>query len=299
MQKETNVKNILVSVVITTCKREMSLLSRALNTVQQQTEKRLEIIVVNDYPPYEERIRQLLQHYPEVIFIPHSQNSGACQSRNDGLSAAKGKYIAFLDDDDEWFPEKIRLQLAYLQDTNADMVYCSGVSISADGNSQKIPYIYDPGEEKLRFLLRGNYMGGCSFPLIKKELLERTGGFDKKMPSSQDLDLWIRIAQKGKICYLDQILVKYHPQEESISSSYDRQFQGSAMLIQKHAGLYRQYPDEFLSFCNLLIHNAVSHRRKDILMKICRLSFLVFPKNYKVLLHGAKELLKLICRTGQ
>lgn len=274
--------NETVSVIITTYKRKMEILSRAIRTVKAQTYQEIELIVVNDYPSYKDRIIEVLKDYPDVKLISHEKNQGACASRNDGIAAATGKYIALLDDDDEWETNKIETQLTYLIEKNADMVYCTGRYCCPDGSEFGMDFIHDVDEDPLKDLLMGNCMGGCSFPLMKKDILLSVGGFDVQMPSSQDYDLWIRIAKTGKVVFLNEPLVKYNLQNDSISSDATKRISGYYKLLAKHRTLFRQYPGTAGNIYRNILDVALSYRDYEESLKAMLMSFECFPENIAV-----------------
>ncbi len=123
----------MVSVIITTYKREPEMVLRAIDSVLVQTFHDIEIIVVDDSPadfPARKDVRAAVEMRQNenarisIRYIAHSKNKGACVARNTGLEAATGEYIAYLDDDDEWLPEKIEKQMQVMQKSNAGLVYC-------------------------------------------------------------------------------------------------------------------------------------------------------------------------------
>lgn len=103
----------LVTAVITTYKRGVNIVERALKSIVNQTYSNLEIIVVNDYPDDSElveKIHNTIEKYRDqrpIEYIVVERNGGACKARNIAVNRAKGDYIAFLDDDDEWLPQKL------------------------------------------------------------------------------------------------------------------------------------------------------------------------------------------------
>mgnify|MGYP006437461733 CR=1 FL=1 len=112
-------KNKLVSCIITTCKRGQ-LLSRAIESVLNQTYKNIEVIVIDDCPCEETRKimnKYLIQHH-NIIYIQNENNLGPSGARNKGVFESKGEFIAFLDDDDEWLPEKIESQMQFVNIAN-------------------------------------------------------------------------------------------------------------------------------------------------------------------------------------
>lgn len=284
----------MISVVITTYKREMSILRRAINTVCAQTLQDIELIVVNDYPEYDVEIRELLKEYSSVIYISHDIRQGACKSRNDGMLAATGEFVAFLDDDDEWKSNKLEIQLKNIEKTNSDFIYCSGIMLSdLNGKTSEMNFIHDCVDGNyVKELLKGNFMGGCSFPLIKRSVLIALGGFDISMPSSQDYELWIRIAQNYKITYIGEPLVIYHVGREAITSNPERRIEGYCRLYKKHKDIFDKYPRESLKFVQTIIWTTIHTGRSDLIPYVYCTIQLGFPYNFMVSIYEAGEHLK-------
>ena len=229
----------LVSVIITTYKRDPKIVFRAINSVIHQTYANIEIIVVDDSPS-DYQGRDFLQNEikklaGEIKYIQHTSNMGACVARNTGLTAAKGEYVAFLDDDDEWLCGKIEQQMNQFQDPQTAIVYCGSLienDVTGEILSVKLVehsgYVYDE-------LIFNNFIGSTSFPLIKRKVLVEVGGFDPQMRASQDYDVWLKIAKNYKVNYVNLPLVKYHIHgEERISTNYQARISGQERLIQKN-----------------------------------------------------------------
>lgn len=237
----------LVSVIITTYKRSADIVFRAIDSVINQTYPNIEIIVVDDSPSnfiYRDTIKsQIVKYSEKVIYIQHESNKGACAARNTGLSVASGYYVAFLDDDDEWLPEKIYEQIKKFQDQDTGLVYCGKVVINDSTGDIKediliehTGYIYDR-------LIFNNFIGSTSFPIMKKSVLVDVGGFDPMMKSAQDYDTWLRIAKKYKVECVSKPLVKYHIHEgERISTNHAYRISGQELLIQKNIDYLKQHP---------------------------------------------------------
>lgn len=232
----------LVSVVITTCNREVAMVERALESVLNQTYKNVEVIVVDDSPEeYVQRIyvKQMVEGHG-VKYISHGCSLGACMARNTGLAEAKGNYIAFLDDDDEWLPEKIEKQILKFNKEEIALVYC-GSKIQNDITGELISRntqwysgkIYD-------VLLMDNYIGSTSFPLIRTHALQDIGGFDPLMPSAQDYDVWLRLAQKYEVSYVNEPLVIYHVHDQvRITGNFKKKIVGLERINEKNAECLR------------------------------------------------------------
>lgn len=234
----------MISCIITTYKREPAVLSRAVESIINQTYKDIEIIVVNDAPEEKklcEELRILLEKFKKDIrYIVHDKNKGACAARNTGIRAAKGEYIAFLDDDDEWTENKLELQLKKMTEEDAAMVYCDHLFIDASGNEvYKKPFTkYLVGDNDFERLLCFNFIGSTSFPLINASVLRSVGGFNEELKSSQDHEVWLKIARNHKIAYVDKTLVKYYYSNEAITRSVKNREQGYTYLLNEFDDAY-------------------------------------------------------------
>ena len=203
-----------VSAIITTYKRIPQMVKRAAESVLNQTYKNIELIIVDDSPSdYElrEEVKEMAESLGErVRYIQHEENKGACAARNTGIQASNGEFIGFLDDDDEWLPEKTEKQLEKFTDERVALVYCGHYEV--DG-VKKIKRMYDAvymSGEVFEQLIYGNYIGSNSFPLIRKNVLVELGGFDVNLKAAQDFEMWLRIAKRYRIDYVDEPLVNYY-----------------------------------------------------------------------------------------
>lgn len=233
----------MISVIITTYKREPSIISRALNSVLAQTYRDIEIIVVDDSPvdyPSRKKVETTVKDCQkvndiEISYIQHERNRGACAARNTGINYAKGEYIAFLDDDDEWLPEKLERQIQVMHSSDAALVYCGRICKNdVSGRSVVENTKYYKGNV-FTLLLYSNFIGSTSFPLLKADCLKQVGGFDEKMQSAQDYDVWLRIAENNQIDYVAEPLVIYHEHDgEQITSNPQKKISGLERLNEKY-----------------------------------------------------------------
>lgn len=198
----------LVSVVLPTHNRS-ALLPRAIRSVLRQTYADFELIVVDDASS--EDPTPIVDAFGDdrIRLIRHPANRGNAAARNTAIRSARGRFLAFLDDDDEWSPEKLELQVPVLESSEADeaLVYCARRLIS-DGVTVGIDA---PGKEGdvLDELLPWGLMS-CPSVLLKAEVLDEVGLFDERLSRGVDDDLWRRIARHYRVRYLDRVLVDCH-----------------------------------------------------------------------------------------
>lgn len=202
----------LVSVVIPTRNRQ-DRLEKALKSAVAQTWPQLEIIVVDDGSSdgtgsFLSRIASL---DTRVHVIKNETSRGGGWSRNQGVDVATGSYIAFLDDDDIWFPEKVTEQVALLKaNPDASAVSCSFI-VQGSSLVQRTVKVVQPMDEQQ--ILKSNHLGGASMCLTTKKTFVAVGGFDPFLRSGQDWDLWIKLYRAGNVLISDKPLVQYLPHQ--------------------------------------------------------------------------------------
>src|SRR5699024_5208343 len=192
--------NHLISCIITTFNRDEKILTRSLKSVLNQTYKNIEIIVVDDngskseYSRHVDNVISNLNSQNNIQLIRHKNNFGAQVARNNGIKNANGDFIAFLDDDDEWQPNKLELQIQKFRNSNVDnlgLVYCGRYNIrnvSKYKTEKVIEDIKSPYGDVIKKLIRKNFIGSTSFPLIKKEVFDEVGYFDENLVAKQDYE---------------------------------------------------------------------------------------------------------------
>lgn len=251
----------LVSVIIPTYNRSFSILYRAVHSVLNQSYKNLELIIVDDNDvnskyrkEIEARIKNLVDN--RVKYIQHTSNSGACEARNTGIRNAKGEFIAFLDDDDEWLSNKLELQLQKFTNKEVGLVYCDSYTIKTKNDSiiNKSIRSFRISGMVYKQLLEKNFVGSTSFVLIRKEALNECGFFNTEMESAQDYELWLRLSKKYKIDYVDIPLVNYYAHEgERISTNVNKKIQGLEQIIK-------------LNYLYLQEHPKILSKRKSVIV---------------------------------
>ncbi|WP_171046316.1 glycosyltransferase family 2 protein [Lentibacillus cibarius] len=240
----------LVSVIITTYKRSFDTLSKAINSVLTQTYNNLELIIVDDNPEkssHKVDIQSNLKALNDnrVNYIQHENNQGACVARNTGINNSRGNYIAFLDDDDEWLPNKLEYQIRKFSDEKVGLVYCFAYIITIKDNKQISKNVISNRVSGMVYdkLIEKNFIGSTSFVILKKEALDQCGYFNNDLKSSQDYDLWLRISKGYKVNYVDIPLVNYYIHEgERISENVDNKIQGKEKINELNIDYLKLHP---------------------------------------------------------
>ena len=252
-------KELLVSAVITTHRREPQIVERALKSILNQTYKDIEVFVVDDSPndyEYRDSVATMVQSYAKmgVVYIPHDTCKGACAARNTGLAAAKGEFIGFLDDDDEWLPEKIEEQLKGFENDTIALVYCASKIIYEDTEVIKTGILPNIKGYVYNELLFENFIGSTSFPLIRTKVLKEIGGFDVLMQSAQDYDVWLRIAEKYEVNFVENPLVLYHFHSgDQITKNPSKKVSGLERILLKNKEGYNRNRQANINRYNILI----------------------------------------------
>jgi len=218
--------------------------------VLRQTHSLQEILVADDgstddtaavLAPFANRLRH--------IRLPHG---GAAAARNAGIRASMGDVVAFLDADDEWLERKLERQLPLHRAPAVTMSYCRSQEFAPDGRDlgdtfrERAPL---RGEGLWRELLAANFIATPTVMARRSDLLA-LGGFDERLKVGEDQDMWIRLALKGSVDFIDDTLVRVHQQPGSLSSSgLQDQLQFTFAMVERHlkalAHLLR--PEEVLS----------------------------------------------------
>lgn len=182
----------------------------ALNSVKAQTigVQEFEILIVNDGSTDQSKklVQEYMESHPEMnIRIIDQSNGGVSKARNTGLKNAKGDYIALLDSDDEWLPEKTERQLKWLKN---DLLRVDFITTLRNGEKIWFPYQinqHNLAEITLRKLLL-RVEGQTSTALFKRRVLENTGLFDERQKYSEDANYWMKVSENNNMYILAEEL---------------------------------------------------------------------------------------------
>lgn len=201
----------IVSAVITTHNRK-DLLEKAILSVLNQSYKNIETIVVDDASDdgTDDLIDQRFNGYEKFHYIRIDESKGGNYARNMGIKKSSGKYVAFLDDDDEWLSDKIEKQVEFLNSNpEYDVVSCNRYLVHDNGLKNPIPVTNFPEQGDISNEIWFTDVFVTSTLMIRKEFLINIGMFDEKLRFWQDYELMIRCAQKTKVGIILDPLVLY------------------------------------------------------------------------------------------
>ena len=198
----------MISVIIPVYNAEKSI-EKSLICIKNQTwEGVFEIILVNDGSS--DRSKTIIENYQQNhqdqnIILINQENRGVSKARNAAMKIAQGDYIALLDSDDEWLPEKTEKQMKFLENQNIDF-------ITSLWNNENItfPYKLQPPNKLVKITLKKllfKITGQTSTAIFKRKIFENTGFFDENQNYSEDANYWMRISEKNQMYLLPEKLV--------------------------------------------------------------------------------------------
>ncbi len=203
----------MVSVVIPTYSRP-TFLNRCIDSVLNQTYKNIEIIVVDDNNPdtlERKETEEVMKKYitdSRVTYLKHEKNKNGSAARNTGWRVAQGKYITFLDDDDTIIETKIEKQVECLEKLDASWGACyTGYKLIKEHGGTQISSEKRSGKCFVDALMRTMFMGSGSNLFLKKSVVDEINGYDESFVRNQDIEFLVRVTEKYKIAYIDEILL--------------------------------------------------------------------------------------------
>jgi glycosyltransferase involved in cell wall biosynthesis len=227
-----------------------------------QTLQDLEIIMIDDGST-DDTESVIMTGYPHIRYCRRS-HKGVSAARNYGISIAEGEFVAFLDADDKWLPEKLEKQLRYFNE-NADLGMVFTENLFFDGNG-----LVTTGPDKRKRLMRGDIVRNIflnsyvvtSTVMVRREVFGRIGLFEEGLVTAEDDNMWMRIAMRYRIALIDEPLVLYRINGNSLTSHSHYIFSGVRNHIeivgQKYPELYRHLGKAAINrkYADLLFNEA-------------------------------------------
>ena len=232
-------EDIQVSVIIPAFNAAPTI-ARALASVRAQEGVGIEIIIIDDASSDKtvEVVQSAIIPGENITLLQLPKNSGASAVRNAGIRLARAPYLAFLDADDVWLTDKLPRQVAVNEaDPTVTLVSCNSQMATADGLLLKEGHVNRPpveGTDAWKTLLVYNFLPTPTV-LTRTTLVRELGGFDEALAVGEDLDLWIKLAIRGKIVVLPEILINYFDLSNSLMKRHRRQTGAIVMpMIERH-----------------------------------------------------------------
>lgn len=193
---------------------------QCIDSVLNQTYSQHEIIVVDDGST--DNTYELLQGYSKVIKYIYQENSGPSSARNRGIEVSTGDWLAFVDSDDVWMPDKLEKQVKCISKNRDYVLVVSDMYEGNDPSCTKAPIFekFDDIKEGFIFdrLLKSSYIYTPTV-LVNKDIVKEFNGFDTKLNMLEDLDLFLKIAYKYQIGVVNEMLVFRRRHDQNISKS--------------------------------------------------------------------------------
>jgi glycosyltransferase involved in cell wall biosynthesis len=224
-----------VSVVLPTFER-WPLLARALSSVLEQTERDLEVLVIDDCSGDDTPERLAAVADPRLRVLRQESNQGVARARNRAIGEARGEWVAFLDDDDFWAPTRLSEHLRVIADAGASWGYGTAISVGADGARRVM--VPGPPDGLRDSLLELNVVGPPSTATVRLDLLREVGSFDDRLSVIADWDLYIRLAQRAPAALCAEPLVAYWEHVAAMHHQYRPEMSSELeYLADKHRDL--------------------------------------------------------------
>jgi len=252
-----------VSVIIPAYNSE-KFIRRAIDSVLAQTHPAAEIIVVDDGST--DNTGEIVQSYGPPVQYLHQENAGPGAARNAGIRAARGDWIAFLDHDDEWLPEKLQVQLDLLQ-RHPDLVWATSnfQRCLCDQNRRGLDLAPAQAEQALAGKeyfdsYFSAYLAGCrgctDTKIIHRKVFETVGHFQTGIHRTEDMDFWCRIAfHWPRVGFSPQPLAVYHMEAAPGLMRQDVKVDVFSQFIDRHLKLAKKYNrlEDFMPFASRLM----------------------------------------------
>ena len=230
-----------ISVIIPTFNRP-ELLKKAIQSVLDQSFKDFEIIVVDD--GLDERADVIVKEIDDnrIIYVQHKKNMGVSVARNTAIKLTRGEFVTFLDDDDEYYPEKLNEQFQIMEKylNQIDFIFCH-----AETHLKERDIFINTRKNNLKKGIRCFFEEALSMKILniiptvlcKKEKILQIGGFDKDFYNAEDKDFMIRLSKDSKGFFLNEVLVKVNLSEKEgdhLSGNLRFRIQGRELLLKKY-----------------------------------------------------------------
>lgn len=206
-------RGVMVSVVVPTYNRR-HLLKRALWSLDSQTYRDFEVIVVNDGG---DEVNDIVWDYPRANLINHERNLGLAAARNTGILDASGKYLCYLDDDDEYFDNHLEVLVSTLEGSDYGVAYTDAWYEYDDEGGKRVREMSRTFD---RHMIKEQNITPCMCLMHERRILDQVGLFDVTLENHEDWDMWIRMSEYYDFRHVPQITAVYHKHKMGMSADY-------------------------------------------------------------------------------
>lgn len=229
----------LVSVIVPTYNRADYLIE-AVESVCNQTYNNWELLIVDDGST-DNTVDVLVEYLKDDrIHYWHQDNQGQSVARQKALDNATGEYVAFLDSDNLWFPERLQLGVTELsKDSDIAVAYGDVTTIDENGNETSRTNMRRYSGRIAAQLLRDNFVT-MNTSLVRRSAIDRVGGMRPTVRRADDYDLWLRMSALFKFIYIPEYMAEYRVMDDQISSNKDGRFSSNREIIEN---FHKEYPD--------------------------------------------------------
>jgi glycosyltransferase involved in cell wall biosynthesis len=278
-----NNESPVVSVIIPAYECTGSI-ARALDSVFSQRMRGMEVIVVNDGSPDTAHLKHALAPYLSRIVYLEQRNGGPSSARNHGIGRARGKYVAFLDSDDFWFPAHLRNQMRLFEsDPNLGLTFANSLLLRGKtpiGSSFGLAP--QASSVTLDSLLREECRIGTSSVVASRKALQEAGLFDENLRRCEDFDLWLRMAHNGvRMAYSCEIQV-CHRRGNGLAASCMLMKRARIAVYEKVASRLNISPQQ-----RRLVHHKIATGEAEYQIDLAKTALL--EQNYSQALAAAQR----------
>lgn len=249
-------------------------IGETIESALSQSYPELEIIVVDDGSTDDtvKVVSSFIEKESKVKLI-RQENSGVAAARNTGIRHSQGEFIAPLDADDIWYPDKISCQVRLMRENGPDvgLVYVWNTKTDEDSNLIGLTSIARYEGAVFPQLLIAHFLGSASSPLIRRECIERVGGYDTRFyahraQGCEDWDLHLRLSEHYHFVVVKKLLVGYRENPNSMSCDYKQMKRSRDLMFTLIGSRHKEIPNRLLNWSNSFYHlylQKISHMKGD------------------------------------